>query len=265
MARTLVTFHAHPDDEAITCGGTIAMATAAGARVVLVMATLGELGEVADGVLGPGETLGDRRRAELEEAARILGVARVETLGSRDSGMIGTPGNDDPASFWQASVEEAAQRVAEILREEQPDVFTIYDDHGNYGHPDHIQVHRVGVRAAELASQEGGRAPKVYESTMNRDQFIRLAERAAELGIPDFETEGVDDTMGTPEADITTSVDVTRYLKVKKEALAAHRSQIPDTSFFLALSDEAFGALFGMEYYIRRGAEPGLREQDLFD
>lgn len=263
-SRCLVTFHAHPDDEAIACGGTIAMAAAAGYRVVLVTATAGELGEVAAGVLAPGETLGERRRVELDEAARILGVARVEILGYRDSGMMGTPGNDDPASFWQASVDEAAERLAAILRAEQPDALTTYDKHGNYGHPDHIQVHRVGVRAAELAAPDLETPMRIYESTMNRDSFARLAERAAELGFPDFDTDGVDDTMGTPEALITTTVDVTLYLKVKKAALAVHRSQIPGDSFFLALSDEAFGVLFGTEYFIRRGAEPGLRETDLF-
>lgn len=144
---TLVTFHAHPDDEAIATGGTMARAAAAGHRVVLVTATAGDRGEVAEGFLAPGETLAQRRTAELAAAGEILGVARIEVLGYRDSGMMGTPANDDPECFWQADVDEAAARLAAILTEESADVLTIYDDHGNYGHPDHVKVHQVARQA----------------------------------------------------------------------------------------------------------------------
>ena len=185
----------------------MAMAAAAGHRVVLVMATAGECGEVADGILAPGETLGERRQKELADAAAILGVARVEILGYRDSGMIGTPENEDPDCFWQTPVDEAAARLARILAEERPDAFTVYDEHGNYGHPDHIQVHRVGVRAAEMA-----RVERVYEATMNRDEFRRLMARAAELGLPDVgdlpDMDDIGDQMGLPEELLTTAIDV---------------------------------------------------------
>ena len=255
---TLVSFHAHPDDEAIACGGTMARAAAAGHRVVIVTATGGECGEVADGVLGAGETLAERRAAELAEAARILGAARVELLGYRDSGMMGTPANDDPDCFWRAPVDAAAARLATLLAEEQPDALTIYDERGNYGHPDHIQVHRVGVRAAELAGVE-----RVYEATMNRDEFRRLWAQAADLGLPTIEIEGVGDEMGTPEAELTTAVDVTHHLDAKRQAMAAHRSQIAEDSFFLSLPPVAFAAVFGVEWYRRRGAPPGLHEAEL--
>ena len=259
---TLVTFHAHPDDEAIACGGTMALAAEAGHRVVLVTATAGECGEVADGVLEPGETLGERRQKELAEAAAILGVARVEILGYRDSGMIGTPENEDPHCFWQTPVDEAASRLARILAEERPDAFTVYDDHGNYGHPDHIQVHRVGVRAAEMAAVE-----RVYEATINRDHFRRLMARAAELGLPPGpdlpDMDDIGDQMGLPEELLTTAVDVSSQLEVKRRAMAAHASQIAENSFFLSLPDAAFAAAFGTEWYRRRGAPPGLREQHI--
>jgi LmbE family N-acetylglucosaminyl deacetylase len=259
---TLVTFHSHPDDEAIACGGTIARAAAAGHRVVLVMATAGECGEVADGVLAPGETLGERRQKELVEAAAILGVARLEVLGYRDSGMIGTPENEDPTSFWQAPVDEAAARLARILAEERPDALTIYDDHGNYGHPDHIQVHRVGIRAAEMVGVE-----RVYEATMNRDQLRRLMAQRVELGIPETddlpEIDEMSDTMGLPEAELTTAVDVTAHLDAKRRAMAAHASQIAENSFFLALPDGAFAAIFGTEWFRRRGAPPGVHETEI--
>ena len=135
---TLVCFHAHPDDEAIATGGAMAKAAAEGHRVVLVVATRGEEGEVAPGVLGPGEPLGERRVAEVTAATAILGVHRLEFLGYRDSGMMGTPANDDPAAFWQADVDEAAGRLAALLDEERAAAVTTYDDHGVYGHPDHI-------------------------------------------------------------------------------------------------------------------------------
>jgi LmbE family N-acetylglucosaminyl deacetylase len=259
---TLVSFHAHPDDEAITCAGTMAKAAAAGHRVVLVTATAGECGEVADGVLAPGETLGERRRKELAEAAAILGVARVEILGYRDSGMIGTPENEDPDCFWQTPVDDAAVRLARILAEERPYAFTVYDDHGNYGHPDHIQVHRVGVRAAEMA-----RVDRVYEATINRDEFRRLMARAAELGLPDLgempDLDDVSDQMGLPDELITTAVDVSSHLDVKRRAMAAHTSQIAENSFFLALPPPAFAAAFGTEWFRRRGAPPGTRESEI--
>jgi LmbE family N-acetylglucosaminyl deacetylase len=257
---TLVTFHAHPDDEAIACGGTMAKAAAAGHRVVLVTATGGEQGEVADDFLRPDETLAQRRQEELAEAARILGVARVELLGYRDSGMVGTPANDDPDCFWRAPVEEAAARLAKVLVEERPDVFTVYDERGNYGHPDHIQVHRVGVRAAELAGVE-----RVFEATINRDEMRRIFRWVAELGLaglPDIE--GVDDEMGLPEAIITTAIDVSVQLEVKRRAMAAHASQIPPDSFFLTMPEPAFAVAFGTEWYRLRGAPPGLSGRDLF-
>jgi LmbE family N-acetylglucosaminyl deacetylase len=257
---TLVTFHAHPDDEAIATGGTMARAAAAGHRVVLVTATAGDRGEVAEGFLAPGETLAERRTDELAAAATILGVARTEILGYRDSGMVGTPANDDPECFWQADLEEAAARLAAILTEERADVLTIYDDHGNYGHPDHVQVHRVGVRAAELAGVR-----RVYEATVNRDEIVRFINQAAERGLLELpDIEGVGAEMGLPESELTTAVDVSSYLDVKRAAMAAHASQIGETSFFLAMPPEAFTAAFSTEWYRRRDATPGGRETDLF-
>lgn len=258
---TLVTFHAHPDDEAIATGGTMARAATAGHRVVLVTATAGERGEVAEGFLVPGETLAERRATELAAAARILGVARVECLGYGDSGMAGTPANDDPGCFWRADVEEAATRLAAILVEESADVLTIYDEHGTYGHPDHIQVHRVGIRAGELAG-----VPRVYEATINRDEMLRLLRRAAEFGLPGPpDIDGVDDTLGLPASELTTAVDVSAYLDVKRAAMAAHASQIGETSFFLSMSPAAFAAAFATEWYRRRGAPRSApRETDLF-
>jgi LmbE family N-acetylglucosaminyl deacetylase len=253
---TAVFFHAHPDDEAIATGGTMAKLAAAGHRVVLVTATRGELGLIPEGMLEPGETLEARRDKELEAACEALGVARRDFLGYRDSGMDGDVTNGDPACFWQADVEEAATRLSSILRSEEAEVLTAYDERGVYGHPDHIQVHRVGLRAAELAG-----TPKVYMSTVNRDHVRATVDRAAELGAPDAvasveDMQAMLESLGVEEHRITTAVDVSAFLGAKRQAMAAHASQIAETSFFLSLPPEAFAAVWGTEWYIRVGSGP---------
>jgi LmbE family N-acetylglucosaminyl deacetylase len=269
---TLVCFHAHPDDEVISTGGTIARAAAEGHRVVLVVATNGDHGQVPDD-LGPDESLVDRRRAETEASAAALGVHRIVWLGYADSGMTGWDQNDDPGSFHRADVDEAAGRLAEVLREESADLLTIYDWHGNYGHPDHIAVHRVGVAAGRLAP-----SVRVVEATMNRDAFTRMIEATREavatMDTPDgsdveeFDPNGPADDgnpMGTPEAELTLAVDVTAHLAAKRSAMRCHRSQISDTSFFLEMPDEAFAVAFGTEWFIEYGAEPPVRTGWFFE
>jgi LmbE family N-acetylglucosaminyl deacetylase len=261
---TLVTFHAHPDDESIATGGSMAKAKAEGHRVVLVVATRGELGEVAEGVLAPGEALADRRVIETEAAAQVLGVDRVAFLGYRDSGMMGEPTNDEPGSFWSADLDEAAARLAAILDEEHADVLTVYDEHGNYGHPDHIQVHRVGHLAAKRAE-----TPQVFDATMNHDFIVRLMkERADALDSMPDDVERPDPEemeLGMPEAVLTTAVDVRDYADKKRAAMAAHASQITDNHFFLQMPVDAFREAFGWEWFIRRGAPAGIRESSLFE
>jgi LmbE family N-acetylglucosaminyl deacetylase len=260
---TLVSFHAHPDDECIACGGIIRKAAEEGHRVVLVVATRGEQGEVAEGFLNPGEELWQRRVAETHASAEILGAQRVEFLGYTDSGMMGTPANEAPGSFWTAPVDEAAKKLAALLEEERAEVLTCYDEHGGYGHPDHIQVHRVGMRAAEIAG-----TPRVFQSTMNRDNAMRvfadIAARAEELnldmpGDPDGDTAEI----GMPEAELTGAVDVTSYLDYKKAAMRAHASQISEQSFFLGVPDDVFKAIWGTEWFVRAGQGPGITETDL--
>lgn len=264
----LVCFHAHPDDEVTATGGTIARARAEGHRVVLVTATKGEHGEVQPGVLEPGEALVDRRVKELARACEILGVDRHHFLGYVDSGMVGTPENDAPDSFWQADLAEAAGRLAEILRAEHADVLTIYDPNGVYGHPDHLQVHRVGVRAAELAG-----VARVYEATLNydrmRDQMLTAAAEPDApvelLEVAEAMRSGEAPTMGSPAALITTVIDVTPWIDLKRAAFTAHASQIGPDSFFLSMPDERFVQAFGEESFIRRDAPPGTTETSLFE
>jgi LmbE family N-acetylglucosaminyl deacetylase len=258
---TIVFVHAHPDDEASSTSGSMARAAAEGHRVVLVVCTNGDHGEVPHD-LGD-ETLIERRRKETETSAELLDVARVVWLGYRDSGMTGWPQNDDPASFWQADVDEAGERLAAVLREEQADVVVYYDWHGMYGHPDHVQAHRVGRRAAELAG-----TPTRYEVTFNRDEMVAvMAEQMAtgELSpeeYAEFDPSGPADDgnpFGTPAAEIHLAVDVSAYTDRKRSALAAHASQVTDIGFLLALPEPSFERLFGTEWFIEPGAGPGQR------
>ncbi|MGH2749427.1 MAG: PIG-L family deacetylase [Actinomycetota bacterium] len=259
---TAVFFHAHPDDEAIATAGTMTKAVRDGHRVVLVCATRGEQGTPLPGVLKEGEELWRRRELELEDACRILGAPRLEFLGYADSGMMGEQANHSLESFWSADIEEAARRLANILEEEEAQVLTIYDEHGGYGHPDHIQVHRVGLRAAELAG-----TPNIFMSTMNRSQTKELIEGAGEFGFEVSEDirESVD-TLGVPADQITTAVDVTDFLDEKRRAMAAHASQIADNSPFLGMPPDVFAVAWGTEWYVKVGVEPsGELQTSLFD
>jgi LmbE family N-acetylglucosaminyl deacetylase len=225
-----------------------------------VLATKGELGEVGEGVLRDGEALAQRRVVEAAAAAKILGVERVEFLGYRDSGMADDPRRNDADAFASADLEEAAGRLAAILVEENADVLTVYDSNGNYGHPDHIQVHHVGHRAGELAG-----TPQVFEATMNHDYILGLMTELADA-MPDHvdRPDPEDMNLGMPEAVLTTKVDVTDFVGAKRDAMAAHASQIDENSFFLQMPPEVFRRAFGFEWFIHKGAEPGIREHSLF-
>jgi LmbE family N-acetylglucosaminyl deacetylase len=253
---TGVFFHAHPDDEAIATGGTMAKAAADGHRVVLVIATRGELGEPVPGVLRDGEELWQRRVEESHRSAEVLGASRVEFLGYRDSGMMGEPTNDHPASFWQADVEHAGERFASILREERADFVVVYDDHGGYGHPDHIQVHRVGVEGARRAG-----VGAIYQSTINRTAVLRNIEqmRSDADDFEDRRSQAIAEDFGTAEELITHAVDVSAFIGHKRAAMLAHASQIPEDSFFLAMAPDVFRVAFGTEWYIEYGSsrQPG--------
>jgi len=264
---TLVAFHAHPDDESLSMGGTLARAAAEGHRTVLVVATGGEHGQVP-GDLGPGESLADRRRRETEAACAALGVSRLAWLGYEDSGMTGWVQNANRGAFVNAGVDEAAARLAAILDEERPEVFTTYDWHGNYGHPDHLQVHAVGHRAADRSGVEG-----VYEVTMNRDWFRSLVAMARAAGVP--ETEGFADfdadapaddgnPMGEPESAISHRVEVADWCAAKLQAISCHASQVTDVSYFTQMPPDIFRLAFGTEWFIRRGETGPPREAWLF-
>jgi LmbE family N-acetylglucosaminyl deacetylase len=258
---TALFFHAHPDDECILTGGTMSLLASEGHRVVLVAATRGEHGEVAPGFLPDGETLGQRRTAELQASARVLGVSRLEFLDYADSGMMGTDTNEAPDCFWQADVEAAATRLAAILEEEAAAVLVVYDSHGGYGHPDHIQVHRVGVRAGEMAA-----TPAVYEATIDRDRVAALIRAARQSGfMGDGEGPDIDENsdFGVRASEVTTRIDVSGQVMAKREAMRCHRSQIAEDTFWLTMPDEQFQVAFSEEALIHRGVPAGTAESRL--
>jgi N-acetyl-1-D-myo-inositol-2-amino-2-deoxy-alpha-D-glucopyranoside deacetylase len=245
-ARRLLLVHAHPDDESIGTGATMARYAAEGARVTLVTCTLGELGEIIPPDLAQlgadaQDRLGEYRIGELDAACAALGVTDHRYLGGpgrwRDSGMIGTAGNDDPRCFWRAGLDEAADALLDVIREVRPQVLVTYDANGFYGHPDHIRAHQVAWHAFQQAGEYG--LAKFYATS-------------------------------AADGPVTTEIDATAYLDRKQAAMRAHATQITVDPPYFALSNQVRYDLVGVEYYTLlagpRGpaAAPGGREADLF-
>jgi len=264
---TLLLVHAHPDDEAISTGGVMMKAADDGHRVVLVTATRGEAGEIHNMDEATSRPrLGEIRTNELENASRILGVSRGEFLGYRDSGMVGTPENDDPRSFHQASLDEAAQKLAAIIREEKPDVVVTYAEDGVYGHPDHIKAHFVTNAALDqlLRASDSWTPKKVYYTAIPRSMMQAFMDQ-----MPEEARQQQNSNMrivGTPDELVTTRVDVSPYTARKRQAFAAHVSQNDPNSWFATMADQIYELAFGTEYYQLARGKPGsaLPENDLF-
>jgi len=275
--RTLLLVHAHPDDESIGTGATMAKYAAEGAHVTLVTCTLGELGEVipadlADLAYDKENRLGEHRIGELAAACAALGVSDHRFLGGpgrwRDSGMMGTPSNDWDRVFWRADVDEAAGQLLKVIAEVRPQVMVTYDSNGFYGHPDHIQAHRVAWRAFELA---GGLVRKFYATAIPKSVLARGIEAMRDDPSGFLAVESADDLpFGVPDEQVTTEIDATGYLDAKLAAMRAHASQIAVDDPFFALSDRVGRLALGMEYYTLlagpRGEGHGERgwESDLF-
>ncbi|MFG2817831.1 N-acetyl-1-D-myo-inositol-2-amino-2-deoxy-alpha-D-glucopyranoside deacetylase [Kitasatospora sp. NPDC048365] len=282
-SRGLLLVHAHPDDESIGNGATMARYAAEGVRVTVVTCTLGEGGEVIPPELAHltadrEDTLGEHRIGELGSAMRELGVADHRFLGGagryRDSGMMGVADNDVPGCFWRADVDEAAGHLVAVVREVRPQVLVTYDEDGGYGHPDHIQAHRVAMRAYELAADPayrpelGGpwRIAKVYWNRMPRSVIERgLAEVAAKAPFPGVAAPG--DVPGVVDDELVTTVlDGAAYAGAKARAMAAHATQVTVDGPFFALSNDLGQPLLTTEYYqlVRGKAGPDRPETDLF-
>ncbi|MCZ4098158.1 N-acetyl-1-D-myo-inositol-2-amino-2-deoxy-alpha-D-glucopyranoside deacetylase [Streptomyces sp. So13.3] len=275
--RRLLLVHAHPDDESINNGATMAKYAAEGAHVTLVTCTLGEEGEVIPTDLAHlaadrDDTLGRHRIGELAAAMKELGVTDHRFLGGpgryRDSGMMGVVQNENPDCFWQADVDEAAGHLVEVIREVRPQVLVAYDPNGGYGHPDHIQAHRVAMRAAELAAAEGHAIEKIYWNCVPRS-VIEEGFAALEAAGKEIPFEGIasaDDVPGVvDDAKVTAAIDGTAYGERKAAAMRAHFTQIAVDGPFFALSNDLGQPLFASEYYVLvQGTAGAEREDDLF-
>ena len=274
----LMAFHAHPDDEVIQTGGVLARAVDAGEHVVVVTATDGAEGEVHN-YDDPDEVktrLAAVRAEEVRASLDILGVEHHVFLGYRDSGMMGEESNKHPDSFWQADFMEATGRLVHEIRTHRPDVLVIYDPYGGYGHPDHINVHRIGL-AAYTGCIDLGRFPleegeelwepkKLYWTTWPRSRVQRMMQARFEAGEITADELAEAEHRGTPDEYITCWVDVADKVEVKEKALRAHRSQIPDDWPWLVTPEEQKAEMFGRESFIRvfSRVEAPDREDDLF-
>jgi len=284
--KRLLLVHAHPDDESINNGATMAKYVAAGVGVTLITCTRGEEGEV----LLPGlshlasdkeDALGDHRITELAAAMNELGVTDHRFLGGstrswRDSGMMGMPQNENANTFWQANLDEAALELVKVILEVKPQVMITYDDFGGYGHPDHIQAHRVAMRAAELAAdpsvvEHPWQISKIYWNTMPRSVLAAAMAAMKATGSDFFGMESVDDApFAKPDELVTAVIGATDFGDRKMAALAAHATQITMDGPFFALSNALGQNVWGTEYYtLARGEKSGPfdlegREIDLF-
>ncbi|MBN9391514.1 MAG: N-acetyl-1-D-myo-inositol-2-amino-2-deoxy-alpha-D-glucopyranoside deacetylase [Chloroflexi bacterium] len=283
---TFMAVHAHPDDEVFGTGGTLARLSAEGVHTVLVTSTLGENGEIVDPDLDE-ETkqamfprLGEVRIKELEGSVAALGVKELRLLGFRDSGMAGTPENDDPRSYYRATFDEAVKRLVKLVRELKPQVMATYDPFGGYGHPDHVQAHRVARTAYEVAGDarmypdlglEAWQPSKLYYTVISRSFFQRAAAEMRARGIegpwnnPEMDT----DVWGTADEKITTVFDVRDFVDNKIAAFRAHRTQIAPNNFMFQIPPEARRDGLGYEHFLLAQSTlpslvPGQKEDDLF-
>jgi N-acetyl-1-D-myo-inositol-2-amino-2-deoxy-alpha-D-glucopyranoside deacetylase len=280
--------HAHPDDESMATGGTIARLVSEGVRVDLVTCTDGAEGEIHDPTLDPEEArprLAEIRSAELACSVDALGGGAIHhhKLGYRDSGMIGTDANGHADSFWQADIAEATQRLLEIVREARPQVIVSYDENGNYGHPDHINSARIAREAYTASRDEPWAASRFYEIAFHRESWFGLMAEMKERGISlpwDFDStvealpadelnpsnaaamEQVEGAIeegrewelefGTPDAEVTTRIDVSGFLEEKRRSMDCHRTQAQDLGWLLALPDDMADRAIDTEYFILR-------------
>jgi N-acetyl-1-D-myo-inositol-2-amino-2-deoxy-alpha-D-glucopyranoside deacetylase len=265
--------HAHPDDESIGTGATMAKYAAEGAHVCLVTCTLGEEGDVipADSwhlASARENRLGPYREGELARACAALGVDDHRFLGGagrwRDSGMMGVPTNDNPMCFFRADLDEAATELVGIVREVRPQVIVTYDDNGYYGHPDHIQAHRVAWRAFEKAADPSYGTGEPWQPSRFYVTAMPVSElkRAAGTGPFDRVRSAEDFGFGIPDEQVTTQIDATEHLEAKLAALRAHRTQLSVEGSFFALSNNVGQPALGTEYYTLLAGEPGKLDQD---
>ena len=256
---TVLAVFAHPDDEGFGAGGTLACLAARGHRVTLVCATNGDVGQISDPSLATPETLGQVRPQELRNAMNVTGISDVRFLNYRDSGMAGTPDNENPSNLYQAPPEVVLGQLSNILDEIEPDLVMTHDPTGGYGHPDHITISR------HTSDAVAGRpkSPLLYYLCFPRSSFQRMWRKMLELGIkPPFGGDDVD-LMGTPDEEVTTVLHVDEFLNVKKESVNCHRTQIDPHGAFSQLPEDFIDEIMSTEYFFLVQPEEGPRHPDM--
>ena len=260
--------HAHPDDETIGTGATMAHYAAAGVPVTLVTCTLGEEGEIHVPELAglapdAADQLGGYRIGELAAACAALGVTDHRFLGGagryRDSGMMGTPANEHPRCFWRADLDSAAGHLVEVIREVRPQVLVTYDPNGFYGHPDHIQAHRVAMRAAEQAAAAGIGPAKIYWTAVPKSALAAGIEEFTEAPDSPFEgVQSIDDLpFGTPDEQIAARIEAPGAGDAKAAAIRAHATQIPAESWLNTLAGDFRDGFLTREHYVLAAGQRG--------
>ena len=247
MTLSVLAVFAHPDDEGFGCGGTLAALVAGGHRVTLICATNGDVGEISDPALATPETLPQVRQGELRAAMDLTGILDVRFLNYRDSGMAGWEDNHHPRSLFQAPEGQVVEQVASVIRELRPDAVITHDPSGGYGHPDHVTICQRTQSAVERCRDESG--PLLYYVCFPRSFFQRMWNKMVELGLrPPF---SADDTeaLGTPDDEVTTVLNVGRYVALKKESLERHRTQIERDGPFSKLPQDFMDEIMSSEFF----------------
>jgi N-acetyl-1-D-myo-inositol-2-amino-2-deoxy-alpha-D-glucopyranoside deacetylase len=275
MQQTLLAVFAHPDDEAFGTGGTLAHYAAQGAQVVLACATRGEVGEIAEDSLATHETLGRVRENELRCAAQTLGVSDLIFLGYRDSGMAGTPQNDDPRAFMNVAPDEVVARLVGIIRRVRPQVVVTFEPHGGYGHPDHMAIHRHTLAAFHAAADPGRypeqgpvwQASHLFYTAIPRSFFVEMRRRLEAMGADTSEFARFEESgAGWPDDKVNVVLNVADEVDAKWTALNCHRTQFGPDNLFRRLPEDEVKGMMSQEYYALAWPEPesGLQLHDLF-
>lgn len=251
MPQSVLVVVAHPDDETFSTGGLMARSVAEGHAVTVVCVTRGEVGEISDPALATPETLGQVREQELRDAMAELNVHDVRFLDYRDSGMDGTPENDDPRALVQAEPMQVAMELTAVMQEVNPDVIVTWDRSGGYGHPDHVRVHETVTDAFDSYVMRSGKSARLYYMALPVHLFAEMAAELRAEGVDWGNEEIRDSIMRLERPPVTTAIDVTAYVEAKRRAIACHRSQFPPESPWDKVSEGLRARMFGTEYYSR--------------
>ena len=275
MKNSLLAIFAHPDDEAFGTGGTLSRYAAEGNQVYLVCATRGEVGEISDPSFATPETLGQVREGELRCAAETMGISELIFLDYRDSGMAGTPENQDPRAFVNAPAEEVVSRLVKIIRRLRPQIIATFEPYGGYGHPDHIAIHNHTVKAFHASADDGlfpehgsaWQAQRLYYTAIPRSFFIEMRQQMQALGIDTSDLDRFDDPkIGWPDEQVNVWMDISSTVHAKWEALSCHRTQFGPGNLFRRLPEERVRRMMSTECFTLAwpDPEPGLRLPGLF-